>query len=80
MNKITLSIAAAVLATGLATGASAATAPAAPANTSAGITFQAPQVKVPTVQQASYFYRYRCYYFRYGYNVYRRCYIRYYYY
>jgi hypothetical protein len=76
MNKITLSIAAAVLATGIATGASAATAPTAPATT--GITFQAP--KVPATQQASYFYRYRCYYVRYGYRVYRRCYIRYYYY
>jgi hypothetical protein len=78
MNKITLSIAAAVLTTGLATGASAATTPAAPANANAAITFQAP--KVPATQQASYFYRYRCYYFRYGYRVYRRCYVRYYYY
>jgi hypothetical protein len=82
MNKIALSIAAAVLATGIASAASAAT-PAAtglslapqaqtPANTSG--------VKIPGTQQAGYFYRYRCYYFRYGYRLYRRCYVRYYYY
>ena len=42
------------------------------------ITFAPP--KLAQAQQAGYFYRYRCYYFRYGFSVYRRCYVRYYYY
>ena len=77
MKKITLSLAAAILATGIATGASAAT----PAATGIDLAPQATnQVKVPGTQQAGYFYRYRCYYVRYGYRVYRRCFVRYYYY
>ncbi len=77
MKKITLSIAAAVLATGIAASASAAT----PAATGLSLAPKAEtQVQVPGTQQAGYFYRYRCYYVRYGYRVYRRCFVRYYYY
>jgi len=78
MKKITLSIAAAVLATGIAASASAATAPA--TGLDLGPKVETNRVQVPGTQQAGYFYRYRCYYVRYGYRVYRRCFVRYYYY
>jgi hypothetical protein len=77
MKKITLSLAAAALATGIASAASAAT----PAAT--GLTLEPPktvQTDIPGTRQAGYFYRYRCYYVRYGYRLYRRCYVRYYHY
>ena len=80
MKKITLSIAAAVLATGIAAGAATGASAATPAATGIDVAPQANnQVKVPGTQQAGYFYRYRCYYVRYGYRVYRRCFVRYYY-
>ena len=81
MKKITLSLAAAVLATGIAASASAATAPAtAPGlGIDLGQKVETNRVAVPGTQQAGYFYRYRCYYVRYGYRVYRRCFVRYYY-
>jgi hypothetical protein len=76
MKKITLSIAAAVLATGIAAGTATTASAAAPA--SDAITFATP--KRAQAQQVGYFYRYRCYYFRYGFRLYRRCYVRYYHY
>jgi hypothetical protein len=76
MKKIALSIAAAAIATGIAAGTAAAATPAA-----AGIDLSTPKVaQNQGTRLAGYFYRYRCYYFRYGYRLYRRCYVRYYFY
>ena len=84
MKKITLSIAAAVLATGIAASASAATTPATAPGIDLGIDLgqkvETNRVEIPGTQKAGYFYRYRCYYVRYGYRVYRRCFVRYYHY
>ena len=79
MTTISKTLAAAALATGLiapiALGAGTASA-AAPATIDFGAK-ASNQAKTGTAL-AGYFYRYRCFYVRYGYRVYRRCYVRYY--
>ena len=77
MKKFATTIVAAAMTAGIALSANAASAAAVTGNLP---TVQQSQEADKSVQQVGYYYRYQCYWVRYGYRTFYRCFYRYYYY